>query len=872
MPATDANALRRAFTGFFVDRGHTAVASSPLIPTHPTAPMFTNAGMNQFVPYFLGEEAPPWPRATSIQKCVRLSGKHNDIEELGRTRRHLTFFEMLGNFSFGDYFKEDAIRFAWELLTEVVGFDGDRLWITVHTTDDDAEAIWHEAAGVPLDRIQRLGKDNFWEMGDTGPCGPCSEIHLDNGPEWGDGGGPAHGGGDRYIEFWNLVFMQNFRHPDGSLTDLPTKNVDTGGGLERWLMLLEDVPTVFDTDAIRPILASVEDLTGRRYRAGDADVDTALRVIADHARSMAFLVADTVTPSNEGRGYVLRGVIRRAVRRAYQLGVERQILGELMRSVVDHLGVSYPELGQKAGVIADVVDREEGRFRQTLRAGSLLLDEELATGRVSGDVAFKLHDTYGFPIEITAEIAEERGVELDRAGFDAAMDTQRARSREGAGKTVITSSGVVAYRQILDSYGPSEFLGYQAVEADARVVAVVPAREPEAARFEVFLDRTPFYAEGGGQVGDIGTITTPTGVARVIDTTPALPGLHRHLVEVVEGDLQPGQDAHAAVDALTRDATRRNHTGTHLLQAALRQIVGEHVHQQGSYVGPDRLRFDLNHHEALTAEQLERVENLVNEEVLTNQAVRAYETTMDHARELGAMMFFGDKYGEIVRVVEAGTYSVELCGGTHVHALGTIGPLKIVSEGSIGSNLRRVEAVTGTASLLAVQHDERTLERAAALLRTKPGEVVDGIERLLQRQRDLQDELKALRSQAASGEARRLVAGAEGGIVATRRDGLTGDELGELAKVARNEPGVRAVVLVGSPDGERVGIAAAVAKGSGFVAGELALAAARACGGGANPKAAEFAVAGGKDVSRIDDAVAAAREALGLAPAPAQAR
>ncbi|HEX2850867.1 MAG TPA: alanine--tRNA ligase [Acidimicrobiales bacterium] len=875
MPTTDANSLRRAFTQFFVDRGHAAVASSPLIPTHPTAPMFTNAGMNQFVPYFLGEEAPPYPRATSIQKCVRLSGKHNDIDELGKTRRHLTFFEMLGNFSFGDYFKEDAIRFAWQLLTEVVGFDGDRLWITVHTTDDDAEAIWHDTVGVPLERIQRLDKDNFWEMGETGPCGPCSEIHLDNGPEWGDGGGPAHGGGDRYIEFWNLVFMQNFRHPDASLTDLPTKNVDTGGGLERWLMLLEGVPTVFDTDAIRPIIAAAEELTGHAYRAGDDKVDTALRVIGDHARSMSFLVADTVTPSNEGRGYVLRGVIRRAVRRAYQLGVERQILGELVRSVVEHMGQAYPELRQKADVIADVVDREEGRFRQTLRAGSILLDEELDKGRVSGEVAFKLHDTYGFPIEITAEIAEEREVPLDRAGFDAAMDRQRERSRVGAGKAVITTTGIDAYRQILHEYGPSDFLGYQTVESDGQIVAVVraddlseeersdPRRVP---RLEVFLDRTPFYAEGGGQVGDIGTITTPSGVARVIDTTPALPGLHRHVVEVLEGDIQSGQEAHAVVDALTRDATRRNHTGTHLLQAALREIVGPHVHQQGSYVGPDRLRFDLNHHEPLTPEQLEQIENLVNEEVLTNQGVRAYETTMDHARELGAMMFFGDKYGDIVRVVEAGNYSVELCGGTHVHALGTIGPLKITSEGSIGSNLRRIEAVTGTASLLSVQQDERSLERAAAMLRTKPDEVVEGIERLLQRQRELQDELKALRSQAAAGEARRLVAEAEGGLVVLRRDGRSGDELGDLAKAVRGEPGIRGVVLVGSPDGERVAIAVAVAKDSGLVAGQLALEAARACGGGANPKAPEFAVAGGKDVTKIDDAIAAVRQALGLGP------
>ena len=864
MPLADTATIRRAFTTYFVERGHTLVPSSGLIPTHPTAPLFTNAGMNQFVPYFLGEEVPPYPRATSVQKATRISGKDNDVDEIGKTRRHCTFFEMLGNFSFGDYFKEDAIAFAWELMTEHWGFDGDRLWATVHDSDDEAEAIWHERIGVPIERIQRMDdKDNFWEMAEIGPCGPSSELHYDCGPEWGDEGGPKFGASDRYIEFWNLVFMQNFRHNDRSLTELPRKNIDTGCGLERVLMLLQGTRTWFEIDAMLPILDAVSSVTGIAYSPDNGDVTFAQRLIADHARTMTFLVADQVAPSNEGRGYVARGVIRRAIRRGYQLGVEKQMLPPLVASVVEAMGDAYPELRQKQDTIADVVDREESQFRHTLRAGSLLLEDEVAKGRITGDVAFKLHDTYGFPIEITEEVAEERGVPIDRAQFDERMEAQRQRARAAAKKTIVSAEGIEGYRQLLDEHGPTDFLGYAVGEAHTRVIAVLPAAE--GGSVEVFLDRTPFYAEGGGQVGDIGEIRTPTGLAKVIDTTPALPGLSRHVVEIVEGDVQPGQDAHAAVDGHRRESIRRNHTGTHLLHATLRELLGPHVHQQGSYVGPDRLRFDINHHQPVSPDELERVEMIVNERVLTNELVRSYETTMDHAREMGALMFFGDKYGDLVRVVEAGSHSVELCGGTHVHALGTVGPLKIVSEASIGSNMRRVEAVTGSASLTLVMEDERTLERAAALLRTSPGEVVDSIERLLAREKELRDQIKALRGEAARGEAKSIAAGAVNGYVVLRRDHLSPDELRELAIAVRNEPGIQAVVLIGSPDGERVALVSAVPKGSELVAGELIVDAAKAVGGGGNPKAADIGVAGGKDASKIEDALAAARAKLGLA-------
>ncbi|HEV2069012.1 MAG TPA: alanine--tRNA ligase, partial [Acidimicrobiales bacterium] len=582
----NATQLRRAFTSFFRERGHTAVPAAGLIPHHPSAPLFTNSGMMQFVPYFLGEESPPWARAMSIQKCVRLSGKHNDIDELGRTRRHLTFFEMLGNWSFGDYFKEEAIRWAWELLTEVIGFDGDRLWATVHLSDDEAEAIWHETVGLPMARIQRLDKENFWEMGATGPCGPSSEIHFDCGPEWGEGGGPAQGSGDRYVEFWNLVFMSQFRHPDRSLSDLPEHNIDTGGGLERWLMLLQGVPTVFDTDAVRPLIEVAESVSGVRYGAEDVS-DVALRVIGDHARSISFLVANGVVPSNEERGYVVRSAIRRAVTRGHQLGIDRPFLKELVEQTVELLGEAYPELRHSAALVGETVEREEHRFRQTLAAGSSLLQAELVRGAVPGDVAFKLHDTYGFPIEITEEMAADAGVVVDRAGFDAAMAEQRARgrqSRRGASAEMVME----IYRELVEQSGPTEFTGREEHETKAQVLAVV---ERDDGELEIFLDRTPFYAESGGQVGDTGAITTATGRLDVEDTTYALPGLHRHTARLVEGVVGPGQEAVATIDVERRQAIRRNHTGTHLLHWALREMLGDHVKQQGSLVGPDYLRF-----------------------------------------------------------------------------------------------------------------------------------------------------------------------------------------------------------------------------------------------------------------------------------------
>ncbi|MDQ1417289.1 MAG: alanyl-tRNA synthetase [Acidimicrobiaceae bacterium] len=868
----DANGLRRAFTTFFAERGHAVTPSSGLIPHHPRAPLFTNAGMNQFLPYLLGEEIPPHTRATSVQKCVRVKGKHDDIELIGRTTRHFTFFEMLGNFSFGDYFKEGAIEFAWEFVTQTLGLDGDRMWVTVHESDDDAAAIWHDKIGIPAERIQRMGEDNFWEMGDTGPCGPCSEIYYDRGPEFGPEGGPAHGGDERYLEFWNLVFTQYDRQPDRSLKPLPKGNIDTGAGLERILSILQGVGSAWDTDAIRPVIAAAEVATKREY-GSDPEADIALRILADHARSVTFLVNDGVFPSNEDRGYVLRRLIRRAVRHAFQLGVEEIVMADLVHAVVDVMREPYPELHKNEEFIAGVVAREEQRFRATLRAGLAMLEEALATGtgQIPGEVAFRLHDTHGFPIELTREIAAEKGVVVDEAGFAEAMAHQRQQSKEGGKKGAGAAAHIGAYRELVEQFGPTEFLGYGQEQANARVLAVLPVDPPEAAthphlpHIEIFVDRTPFYAEGGGQVGDTGLVKTASGAANVLDTTYALPGLNRHTAVLLRGAITPGQEAEVLVDADRRAAIRRNHTGTHLLHAALREVLGSHVKQAGSLVASDRLRFDFSHYGPMTAEEIARVEDLVNDRILADEAVEATEMPKAEADRLGAIAFFGDKYGEVVRVVRAGSRSTELCGGTHVAALGQIGPVRIVSEGSIGSNLRRLEATTGTTTLARLRHDETVIGQAAQLLKASPDELLPAIERRLGELRATQDELKSVRQAGLRDLARALGESAtdDGGAVVARRDGLDQRQLQELALSVRSQPGVRAVVLGGSPDVGKVALVAAVAKDSGLLASDLIAEAAKIVGGGGG-KNPEVAMAGGRDPSRLDEALRLVRQTLGL--------
>ncbi|MDQ1437109.1 MAG: alanyl-tRNA synthetase [Acidimicrobiaceae bacterium] len=853
MPMTG-DQLRRLWTKFFVDRDHSPVPSAGLIPHHPRAPMFTNAGMNQFLPYILGEEQAAHARATSVQKCVRIKGKHDDIENIGRSPYHFTFFEMLGNFSFGDYFKEGAIPLAWELSTEVLGYDGDRIWATVFLDDDDAFEIWRDVVGLPAERIQRMGDDNFWQMGDTGPCGPCSELFYDVGPERGAEGGPAHGGEDRYLEFWNLVFMQFDRQPDGSMPPLPRKIIDTGAGFERNLLLLNGLDSVFETDMLRPIVAAAERATNKRYGESEP-VDIALRILADHARSISFLISDGVFPSNEERGYVLRRIIRRAVRQAYMLGVDKNVTPALVDGTVEVMGEAYPDLARNADFVKGVVEREEDSFRRTLKSGMARLDEELERSptRIGGPVAFQLHDTFGFPIELTRELAAERGAAVDEEGFAAAMEEQRRRAKESAKGQAHTDAE--DYRQVLEQFGTTEFTGYTEYETKARILKVVP-RDDEAV--EVFLDRTPFYAEGGGQVGDTGTITSETGVGRVHDTTYALPGLHRHVVQMVDGELHEGQEVTAAIDAERRNAIRRNHTGTHLLHWALREVLGGHVKQQGSLVSPEYLRFDFSHHSPVSPEDMEQIESLVNGRILDNEPVRAYTTSKEHAEQLGAIAFFGDKYGDFVRVVEAGDRSMELCGGTHVGALGMIGPVKVTSEGSIGANMRRIFALTGTGTLERVKQDERILERAADLLRTQPEELPEALERALARQRELEQEVKALRSHQVKDAARAL---RPGPVIVARQDGFDQDQLKDMAVFARDEHKPNAVVLIGTPDGERVVVVAAVAKDSGLEAGKLAGEAGRVVGGGGGGKG-DVAVAGGKDPSKIDEALEAMRARL----------
>ncbi len=862
MPPRTAGELRAAFLEFFEDRGHTAVPSAGLIPHDPTV-LFTVAGMVPFKPYFVGDEIPPYSRAVSVQKCVRVGGKHNDLDDIGRTNRHFSFFEMLGNFSFGDYFKAEAIRWSWELLTDVLELDPERLWVTVHVTDDEAEDIWRRGVGVPATRIQRLDEDNFWRMADTGPCGPSSEIFWDLGERFGAGGGPERGDPDRFVELWNLVFMALDQRADG-VVPLPRPSIDTGAGLERNLMALQDVESIFDIDVLAPLVTAAETATGVRY-GKDPTLDVSLRILAEHARTMTFLVADGVVPSNEERGYVLRRIIRRAVRHAYLLGAQHVVTPTLVDATVGVMRDAYPEVGTAHDLVTRTVRREEERFRDTLERGLDLLDDLLERGDVEGQDAFFLHDSLGFPVDLTREIADERGRAVDVAGFEARMETQRARAasarRANAGPADTATAG---YRELLDEIGPTEFTGRMEYETPAQVRGLVV----DGARVDVVsdgpvavvLDRTPFYAEAGGQVGDTGWLRTEGGTVSVVDTTYGLPGLVVHHGEVTDGALHVGDPVLAQIDGDRRDRIRRNHTATHILHWALRQVLGSHVQQKGSLVAPDRLRFDFSHYEAVTPEELEQVEDLTNREIITDAPVRHYETTKDHADALGAIAFFGDKYGDLVRVLEAGEHSLELCGGTHVHALGFIGPVKIVSESSIGANLRRIEAVTGDAALEHIRTEEHTLQATADALKVKPEELPSRVERLRDELRSVQAELAARRDREITGDAAALAARAVNGVVVETRDGHTNDELRRLAVAARDVLGHGVVGLVGaSPDGSSATVAVAVSRDlvdQGITAAAIALPAATALGGGTGKKPADVAVGGGRNAAAVPEAQA----------------
>jgi alanyl-tRNA synthetase len=863
----NADGLRSSFLDFFVAREHRLTSSASLVPEHPAAPLFTNAGMVQFLPVFFGEEPPLSPRATSAQKCLRVRGKHDDIEIVGRSSSHLTFFEMLGNFSFGDYFKEGAIQYAWEFLTETLGLEGERLWVTVHTSDDEAAQIWQELVGLPAERIQRMGEDNFWEMGATGPCGPSSEIFYDKGREHGAEGGPARGGEERYVEIWNLVFMESNRLEDGRLTALPKRNIDTGAGLERILPIVQGTSSVFDTDVLRRLIGSAEELTRSVYGREEED-DVSLRILADHARAVTFMLADGVVPSNLERGYVLRRIIRRAIRHGQRVGAREGMMAAMAASVTEVMGGAYPELGRSLGMVSDILEREEHRFMETLSLGLGMLEDLISDGVpvIAGSDAFKLHDTYGFPVELTAEIAAERKVGLDMQGFEHAMAHQRELARNaagGGGGDELQSQAANRLVTELAGLGPTEFLGYEQLQAQSKLLRVLKAdsEDSEHPTLEVFAERTPFYAESGGQVGDTGTIESETGTARVIDTDKPLEGIIRHRVRLESGTLLEGQGATLCVDEDRREAIRRSHTATHLLHWALRTTFGSHLQQQGSLVEPDYLRFDFNHHAQLSDEDVARIEELVIGDILSDGPVQTTESTLEAARAEGAMSFFGDKYGEIVRVVHAGDHSVELCGGTHVPALGRIGGFVVRSESSVGANLRRIEALTGKAAHEDHRRARGLLHTVAESLHVAPDSVPEAIARLQSTLSQEERQRKALAASADRELAVSLADSAVEGSVVARLDDRDQQALRTVAADLIGRVGIRAVGLIGSPDGEAVALAVAFAEDSGD-APAVVRAVAKLVGGGGGGKDRRLAVGGGRNVSAIDSALDALRDAL----------
>jgi alanyl-tRNA synthetase len=852
------NHIRQRFLDFFHARGHRIVRSSSLVPANDPTLLFANAGMNQFKEIFQGLEKRDYSRAASSQKCVRAGGKHNDLENVGYTRRHHTFFEMLGNFSFGDYFKAEAIEFAWDLITKDYGLPKDRLYVTVFREDDEAERLWQQVAGVPKDRIFRLDeKDNFWQMGDTGPCGPCSEIHFDMGPEAGPGEFP-HDPRERFVEIWNLVFMQYNRDSAGVMTPLPRPSIDTGMGLERIAAVLQGKISNYETDLIRPIIDRAGELCGTAYGLSDK-TDTALRINADHARATAFLIHDGVLPSNEGRGYVLRKIMRRAMRNARLIGKQEPYLFELAGFVAELMRPAYPELMESVQRVARVVKDEEHRYATTFLVAEKVFADELAGlhhRTVPGPVSFKLYDTYGLALDEQEEMARERGFELDRDAFDIEMRQQRERARagwKGGGLLNVGKTIAPVYRELLDK-GKTKFLGYNQLDAVSRVVGLLLDRElvvtlAPGTEAEMVLDQTPFYAETGGQVGDRGALTnahTGEKVAVVLDTYPALPGLTVHKIKTLE-PLHLGDELRAEVAAPERLSTQRNHTATHLLQAALRQVLGTHVKQAGSVVEPPRLRFDFTHYAGLDPAETAEIERLVNGQILRNTQVATDIMPIDQAISTGAMALFGEKYGDEVRVVSIPGFSKELCGGTHVARTGDIGLFKIVSESSISAGVRRIEAVTADA---AVRHFEHTIDGLAEQLRRQSEEKRAADRRI--------DHLKTKIAQSLAGDLDAKAHAKNGArFIAAQVDDLDRNQMRVLADALRNKWKSAAIVLASAEDGA-VSIVSAVTPDltKKLQAGALVRTLAQAVGGkgGGRPDMAE---GGGNDPSALPAALAA---------------
>ena len=878
---TPTNEIRRSFLDYFAANGHEAVPSAPLVPYNDPTLMFVNAGMVPFKNVFTGLETRAIPRAASSQKCVRAGGKHNDLDNVGYTARHHTFFEMLGNFSFGDYFKEEAITHAWTLLTKEWALPADKLTVTVYHTDDEAAALWRKIAGLPDERIIRIATaDNFWSMGDTGPCGPCSEIFYDHGDHIPGGPpGSADEDGDRFIEIWNLVFMQFEQSADGSRTELPRPSIDTGMGLERIAAVMQGVHDNYDTDTFKALIAASESLTGV---AAQGDNRASHRVIADHLRSVSFLLADGVLPSNEGRGYVLRRIMRRAMRHAHLLGAKTPLMHRLVPALVAEMGQAYPELGRAQPLIEDVLMREETRFRQTLTNGLRLLDE--ATGSMGqgdslgGDTAFKLYDTFGFPYDLTEDALRARGIAVERAGFDAAMAQQKAAARaawKGSGQ----ASDSEVWFDIAEREGASEFTGYTADEGEGQVVALVQGgaevRSASAGDEVIVLtNQTPFYGESGGQTGDAGTITGAGDLRLTVrDTAKPLGRLHAMSARVESGRIAVGDTVHLAVDSARRDAIRANHSATHLLHAALRHRLGEHVTQKGSLVAADRLRFDFSQPVPLTAEDITAVEVEVNAEIRANEAVGTRLMTPDDAIAAGAMALFGEKYGDEVRVLSMGRlteqhYSVELCGGTHVRALGDIGVFRIVSEGAVSSGVRRIEALTGEGARRWLVGREEALKGVAAQLRTSPDEVEARVAALLDERKRLERELAdAKKALALGGTGPTAASGDEdiGGVAFSGQviDGLEAKELRGLLDAAKARMGSGVAAIAAVNEG-RAAFAIAVTDDltGRFSAVELVKLGVEALGGKGGGGRADMAQGGGPDGAKAAEAIAAVRAAL----------
>jgi alanyl-tRNA synthetase len=855
---------RRAFLEFFRERGHTVVPSSPLVPGNDPTLLFTNAGMVQFKDVFLGKERRDYARAVSSQRCVRAGGKHNDLENVGYTARHHTFFEMLGNFSFGDYFKRDAIRFAWEFLTKTLALDPARLWVTVFRDDDEAADIWLKEVGVSAERFSRMGEQsNFWAMGDTGPCGPCSEIFYDHGP--GIPGGPPGSpdeDGDRYVEIWNLVFMQFDRSADGSLKPLPKPSVDTGMGLERVAAVLQGVHSNYDIDLFKSLIRAAAEL------AHTTDLESSsLRVIADHIRACTFLIVDGVLPSNEGRGYVLRRIIRRAVRHGYKLGIEEPFFYKLVPVLEREMSPAYPELSRGREHAERVLKQEEQRFAETLANGMELLEGEIAklasadggpAQVIPGEAVFRLYDTFGFPADLTADIARERGLVIDQAGFDDAMEEQRRRSQEASKFGVDMRSGSVVDAR-------TAFQGYEGLESEGRVVALLRNGNPvdelrNGEEGEVVLDRTPFYAEAGGQVGDAGQLTG-TGFSFLVHDTIKRGAAHSHLGRVSEGRVRVGEDVRAHVDGERRRAVALNHTATHLLHAALRKKLGTHVQQKGSLVAPDRLRFDFSHLQAVTPGELTDIERLVNAEIRRNAPAETRVMGYDSAVAAGAMALFGEKYEKDVRVLRIGDFSMELCGGTHVQRAGDIGLFKIVSESGVASGVRRIEAITGEGAVEYVEQNDALLRELAQLVRGSREDVKDKVQDALERMRQMEKEVRTLKDRLASGQGGDLAAGAvdvQGvKIVATKVEGADAGALRSAVDRLKDRLKSAVVVLASVEGPEKVVLVAGVtADQTGRIkAGELAGTIAAKLGGkgGGRP---DFAQAGGNNPAALDAALA----------------